>query len=140
MANYEEDVLIETKPEDSDFVKEHGDLVACVIQKVLCNKKVPDTTQHQIFYSKRQVKDKTCNLIIDNGSWENFASMALVDYLKLETKSHPQPYDNGWIKKGPCIKVTDRCHVPISIGKFYRDPITCDVVDMDKCHILLGRP
>jgi len=80
-----------------------------------------------------------CNLIIDNGSWENFVSMALVEYMKLETKSHPQPYDNGRIKKGPCIKVTNRCQVPISIEKFYRDPITCDVVNIDKCHIFLGR-
>ena len=53
MADYEEDMLIETEPEDSDFVEEHGDHVACVIQKVLCNQKVPDTTQqHQILYSR----------------------------------------------------------------------------------------
>jgi len=33
MADYEEedDVLIETEPEDSDFIKEHGDVVACVV-------------------------------------------------------------------------------------------------------------
>ena len=33
MAEYEEedDVLIEIEPEDSDFVEEHGDPVACVI-------------------------------------------------------------------------------------------------------------
>jgi len=39
----------------------------------------------------------------------------------------------------PCIKVTDKCQVFTSIGKFYRDPVTCNVVDMDKCHILLRR-
>ena len=37
------------------------------------------------------------------------------------------------------IKVTDKYQVHISIEKFYREPITCDIVDMDKCHILLGR-
>jgi len=47
MADYEEedDVLIETVLEDPDFVGEHRDLVFCVIQKVICNQKVPDTTQ-----------------------------------------------------------------------------------------------
>ena len=30
--------------------------------------------------------------------------------------------------------------MPISIDKFYQDSVTCDVVDMDACHILLGRP
>jgi len=40
MTDYEEDdVLIETEPEDSDFIEEHGDLIACVIQKVLYSQK-----------------------------------------------------------------------------------------------------
>ena len=37
------------------------------------------------------------------------------------------------------IKVMYLCQVPIFIGKRYKDFVTCDVVDMDKCHILLGR-
>jgi len=47
MTDYEEedDMLIEIEPEDSEFVKEHRDPVACVVQKVLCNQKIPDTTQ-----------------------------------------------------------------------------------------------
>ena len=47
MADYEEEnnVVIKTKPEDSDFIKEHGDHVACVVQKVLCNQKIPCSTQ-----------------------------------------------------------------------------------------------
>ena len=47
MADYEEEgnVLIETEPEDFDFIEEHGDLIACVIQKVLYSQKIPGTTQ-----------------------------------------------------------------------------------------------
>jgi len=63
-----------------------------------------------------------------------------VDHLKLETKSHHHPYNIRRIKKGPCIKVMDQCYVLISIGKFYQDSVACDVIDMNKCHILLGRP
>jgi len=135
IADYEEEeVQIETEPEDSDFVKENGDPVACVVQKILCSQKIPDTTQrHQILYSKCSVKDKRCNLIIDNRSCENIVSRALVDHLKLKTKPHHHPYDIGWIKKGPCIKATNLCYFPISIGKFYQNSTTCDVIDMDKC-------
>ena len=66
-------------------------------------------------------------------------SRALIDHLKIEKEQHPYP-TIGWIKKGPSIKVTYQCHVPISIDKFYQDSVACDVVDMDKYHILFGRP
>jgi len=102
MADYEEkdNVLIETELEDSDFIEEHGEPVACVIQKVFCSQKIPDTTQrHQIFYSMCSFKDKVCNLISDNGSCENIVSKALIDHLKLKTKPH-HPYDIRWIMKG----------------------------------------
>jgi len=115
--------------------------ITCVVQRLLCNQKNPDIIQrHQIFYSRCSVKDKVCNLLIDNGSCENIVSSLLVDYLELTMEPYPHPYTIRWIKKGPCIKVTNLCQVPISIGKFYQDSVTSDVVDMDACHILLGRP
>lgn len=36
--------------------------------------------------------------------------------------------------------VNEICTVTFSIGKFYLDKIDFDVIDMDACHILLGRP
>ena len=141
MADYEDEdeMQIETEPKDSNFVQEDREVATCVVQRLLCNQKNPDTTQrYQVFYSRCSVKNKVCNLIIDNGSCENIISNALVNYLKLEIESHPHPYTIGCIKKGPYIKVTNFCHVPISISKFYQDSVTCDVVDMDAYHILLG--
>ena len=84
MANYEDEdeMEIETEPEDSDFAEEHGESATFVVHRLLCNQKAPDTTQwHQIFYSMCLVKNKVCNLIIDNESCENIISSALVDYL-----------------------------------------------------------
>jgi len=102
--------------------------------------KAPDIAQrHQIFYLRCSVKSNVCTLIIDNESYENIISRAL-DYLKLETEPYAQPYTIDWIKKGLSIKVTDLCHIPISIDKFYQDFIACDIVEMDKCYIFLGRP
>ena len=86
MADYEDEdeMLIKTEPEDSDFVEKEGEAATCVIQ--LCNQKNPDTTQrHKIFYSRCSVKNNVCNLIIDNVTCENIISTALLDYLKLET-------------------------------------------------------
>ncbi|GKA22794.1 putative nucleotidyltransferase, ribonuclease H [Tanacetum coccineum] len=46
----------------------------------------------------------------------------------------------GRIKKGLTLKVTEICKVPIAIGKHYNELVTCDVVDMEACLVLLGRP
>ena len=93
----------------------------------------PNEPRHYTMVSKFStrdvlVKSKVCNLIIDNGNCENFVSSALMNYLKLKTELHPQPYTIRWIKKGPCIKVTNLCHVPMLICKFYQYFITCDVI------------
>ena len=59
--------------------------------------------------------------------------------LRLPTEKHPNPYKVGWIKSVGDIKVTERCKIPFTIGK-YKDEIMFDIADMDACHILLGRP
>ncbi|XP_074317912.1 uncharacterized protein LOC141654274 [Silene latifolia] len=45
-----------------------------------------------------------------------------------------------WLNKGAEVKVDKQCLVPFSIGNVYKDEILCDVVPMDACHLLLGRP
>ena len=64
MTDDEDDEEEEFENEESnnfDFVDEHGEFVICVVQRLLCNQKAPDTTQrHQIFYSRCSVKSKIC--------------------------------------------------------------------------------
>nr|GEV36943.1 retrovirus-related Pol polyprotein from transposon TNT 1-94 [Tanacetum cinerariifolium] len=63
-----------------------------------------------------------------------------VHKLKLHVQKHSEPYSIVWITNGARIKVTERCRVPLSIGKFYKDKVLCDVVDMNACHLLFGCP
>jgi len=42
-------------------------------------------------------------------------------------------------KKGHQLIVNDQCEVKFHIGS-YKDKILCDVMPIDVCHILLGRP
>ncbi|GJT11003.1 RNA-directed DNA polymerase, partial [Tanacetum coccineum] len=37
------------------------------------------------------------------------------------------------------IQIKERCGVPFSIGR-YSNEVYCDIVDMDACHLLFGRP
>ena len=99
MTNYVDDKEEEFEIEesnDSDFADEHGKSATCIVQRLLCNQKALDITQRlQIFYSRCSIKSIVCNLIIDNRSCENIVSTALMDYLKIETESHPHSYTIG---------------------------------------------
>ncbi|GKE57986.1 putative nucleotidyltransferase, ribonuclease H, partial [Tanacetum coccineum] len=43
-------------------------------------------------------------------------------------------------RKGGEVKVSKHVHVLFSIGNTYTNNVWCDVVPMDACHLLLGRP
>ena len=79
-------------------------------------------------------------MIIVNGSVENIALKSLVTKLGLKTEKHPSLYKIGWIKKGTETLVTQQCRITFSMGKCYVDEVVCDVVEMDACHLILGRP
>ena len=131
----EEDEVVEDAEEYSGDDREYN----LVTQWLLCSTK-QENQRHSIFRSTCTIKEKPMSLIIDSGSCENFVSKKVVEHFNLLTMKHRAPYAIGWIKKGPEVRITETCKVPISIGKFYQDEVECDVVDMDASHVLLGRP
>ncbi|GKV38616.1 hypothetical protein SLEP1_g46505 [Rubroshorea leprosula] len=64
----------------------------------------------------------------------------MVEKLRLLVKDLANPYKLQWLRKGNEVKVTKRCLVSFSIGNKYQDKVWCDVIPMDACHLLLGRP
>lgn len=93
-----------------------------------------------IFHTRCKIGGKVCNIVIDGGSCENMVSTVMVDKLKLKCQKHPYPYHVSWIKKGNEVTIDKRCLVKFSIGDTYKDEVWCDVIPMDACHILFGRP
>nr|GEZ19088.1 transposon Ty3-I Gag-Pol polyprotein [Tanacetum cinerariifolium] len=135
-AFQEEDELEYAEPLDGEAKQ-----VTCVVQRTLSSPKVSDSSQrNKIFQTKCLVKEKICSIIINEGSCENLVSKAMVKAFKLPTEPHRNLYQIGWIKKGPTLKVTKICKVLLAIGKHYNELVTCDVVNMEACHVLLGRP
>lgn len=120
---------------------DEGDVISCIVQKLLLTPRQSLPNQrHSIFRTRCTINNKVCNVIVDSGSSDNIVSASLVRALGLSTEKHPTPYKIGWIKKGVDTSVQAICRIPFSIGKYYKDEVLCDVVDMDACHLLLGRP
>jgi hypothetical protein len=92
-----------------------------------------------LFITSCKTKDKVCKVIIDSGSTDNLVSIETVEKLELKTTAHSNPYKVSWLQKGHQVMVSQQCQVEFKIGG-YRDEILCDVIPMDVCHILLGRP
>ena len=82
---------------------------------------------------------KCCKLIIDNDNTNNLVSIEMVEKLELKQLKHPNPYKVSWLQKGHQLLVDEQCEVEFQIGK-YKDKVICDIMPMDVCHILLGRP
>jgi len=112
-----------------------------IIRRVLHATEAPPKANQgeQIFHSRCKVANKTCNLIIYGGSCTNIASAEMVSKLNLATISHPRPYTLQWHKKYNEVIVSKQTLVPFSIGE-YQDEVLCDVLPIDGCHLLLGRP
>ena len=55
------------------------------------------------------------------------------------TSYHPRPYKLHWMNDCGELKVNKQAKVTITLGH-YEDTILSDVVPMQACHILLGRP
>jgi hypothetical protein len=95
--------------------------------------------RNSLFGTSCKTKDKVCKVIIDSGSTDKLVSTEMVEKLYLEMTSHPNPYRVSWLQKGHQVMVNKQFQVEIKIGG-YRDEIFFDVIPMDVCHVLLGRP
>jgi len=122
-----------------ELIPKKGDLL--VVRKIFgyVYKDIGDSQSENIFHSRFFINNKFCILIIDGESCTNVASKSLMGKLNLPTTPHPRPYKIQWLSENGEIKVTDKVLLSFSIGK-YKDVILCDVVPIEACHVLLGRP
>lgn len=69
----------------------------------------------------------------------NVIAEEAIKKLGLKTEPHPSPYHLAWLNNKTELLVSRQAVITFSIGS-YRDEVSCDVVPMDACHLLLGRP
>ncbi|KAH9292377.1 hypothetical protein KI387_042439 [Taxus chinensis] len=98
-----------------------------------------DWRRKSVFQTKCKCKDKVCKVIVDGGSTDNLVSTEMVQKLQLTCIPKSNPYKISWLKKDHSVLVNQSCLIDFKIGP-YEDKVLCDVVPMDACHLLLGRP
>lgn len=125
--------------EETHLLGDTGPLL--VVQCAFCSPKigVPHDQRNCLFQSTCTIRGKICKFIIDSGACENVIFVVVVCKLSLVSTPHPHPYTLGWLSRDITMNVTNRVQVPFSIDS-NSDIAWCDVVSMDACHLLLGRP
>ena len=78
-------------------------------------------------------------MVIDSGSTKNMVSCEMVNKLGLKKIPHECPYKISWLTDDQSLLVNEKAIVDFQIGG-YHDSVVCDVLPMDCCHLLLGRP
>jgi hypothetical protein len=150
-SDVEDDFALQTNnvgdidDDDADvFGSEHTEEYSTktyVVQRVLSAQ--VDTSEklqrHNLFQIFFVVKDCRVRTIIDRGSCNNLVSADFVANIGLTIRLHTHPYYIQWLNNSGKAKVTHTAHVHFSIGT-YHDYVKCDVVHMQACSLLLGRP
>eukprot|EP00253_Pinus_taeda_P019292 PITA_19292 len=127
-------------PQEAENAPETGE--ALVLHKVLLKRvdeSIEQTQWKDLFRTVCKSQGKCCKIIIDSGSTDNLVSIEMVEKLGLKRLKHPNPYRVSWLEKGHQLLVDEQSEVEFQIGR-YKDKIICDIMPMDVCHILLGRP
>src|SRR5271156_1945210 len=95
--------------------------------------------RRSLFRVKCKILGKVCKVIVDSGSTDNIISEEAIQKLNLVRIPHDHPYRVTWLTKGHKVLVNEQAWVEFSIVG-YQDRILCDILPMDACHLLLGRP
>eukprot|EP00253_Pinus_taeda_P033677 PITA_33677 len=129
-----------TPPQEAENAPKMGE--ALVLHKVLLkpfDESVEQTSRKALFKTICKSQGKCCKMIIDSESTDNLVSTKMVEKLGLKPLKQPSPYRVSWLQKGHQLLVDEQSEVEFQIGRS-KDKIICDVMPMDVCHILLGRP
>ena len=112
-----------------------------MVRRTLCNKGSDEEPilRRGLFKTKCKMTGKCYKVIINNGSSTNLTSEELVTKLQLQRIKNLEPYHVSWVKDEHKILVSEKCVVKFKIGHYFGE-VLCDIMPMDWCHVLLGKP
>jgi hypothetical protein len=78
--------------------------------------------------------------LIDSGSQYNLISEELVKQLGLKTQMHHKAYTLKWIRNNHQMNIMKKYTLKFAISSKFVDEVTCDVVPLSECGMVLGSP
>jgi hypothetical protein len=96
--------------------------------------------RNNLFHIRVIMRHTKIDTLIDSGSQSNLISEELVKQLGLKTQLHHKPYTLKWISNHHQMHITKQCTIKFAISAKYVDEVTCDVVSLRECGMVLGSP
>ncbi|XP_060209036.1 uncharacterized protein LOC132636273 [Lycium barbarum] len=127
------------KNTNDEVVLGNEDLLVRRSLSTCLNEEEESTQRHNIFYTRCLILGWMYTLVVNGASCDNLVSATLVKELKLKTFNHPRPCRLQWLNECGELKVSRMVKIPFMIED-YKDEVTCGVVQIYACHIILGGP
>jgi hypothetical protein len=94
----------------------------------------------KLFHIRAIMKHTKVDTLIDSGSQSNLISEEVVKQLGLNTQMHHKPYSLKWIRNNHKLHITKKFTLNFAISSKFVDEVTCDVVPLNECGMVLGSP
>jgi hypothetical protein len=97
-------------------------------------------SRSKLFHIRVIMRHTKVDTLIDSGSQSNLISEEVVKQLGLNTQMHHKPYSLKWISNNHKLHITKQCTLKFAISSKFVDEVTCDVVPLNECGMVLGSP
>jgi hypothetical protein len=94
----------------------------------------------KLFHIRVIMKHTKIDTLIDSGFQSNLISEEAVKQLGLNTKIYHKLYSLKWIRNNHKLHITKQCTLKFTISSKFVVEVTCDVVPLNECGMVLGRP
>jgi hypothetical protein len=96
--------------------------------------------RRNLFHIRVIMQHTKIDTLIDSGSQSNLILEELVKQLGLKTQVHHEPYTLKWISNHHQMHITKQCTIKFAKSSKNVDEVTCDVVSLGECGMVLGSP
>jgi hypothetical protein len=97
-------------------------------------------SRSKLFHIRVIMRHTKVDTLIDSGSQSNLISEEVVKQLGLNTQMHHKPYSLKWVSNNHKLHITKQCILKFAISSKFVDEVTCDVVPLNKCGMVLCSP